>query len=115
MLFINILHMSLEIDKIIEEKCPAMNLFHKLSKMWILPILVHVSNGQKYFSSIKNNLNWMSSRTLSLRLKELQKDNFILREIVSEQPLRIEYSLTEKWKSFSKELDHLSKWAKKWW
>jgi DNA-binding HxlR family transcriptional regulator len=82
--------------------------------MWVLAILLQISHGQKYFSSIKNSLHWISSRTLSVRLKELQKYDFIVREIVSEQPLKIEYSLTQKWKSFSKELQHLSKWAEKW-
>ncbi|MDF1682989.1 MAG: winged helix-turn-helix transcriptional regulator [Patescibacteria group bacterium] len=38
----------------------------------------------------------MSSRTLSIRLKELQEDGFIIREIISEQPIKIEYRLSEK-------------------
>lgn len=106
--------MDTKSEDILEEHCPVLSVFTQLSKMWVLPILLQVSHWQKYFSSIKNSLEWISSRTLSIRLKELQKHDFIIREIVSEQPLKIEYSLTEKWTSFSKELGHLSTWAKKW-
>lgn len=94
--------------------CPIMSVFTQLSKMWILAILLNITNWEKYFSSLKRSLEWISSRTLSLRLKELQENNFIKRTIVSEQPIRIEYTLSEKWKSFSWELNNLSEWAKKW-
>jgi len=97
-----------------KDRCPVNDLLSQLSKMRILPILLHISQGGKYFSSLKNSLEWISSRTLSLRLKELQENDFIIREIVSEQPLKIEYRLSKKGESFSKELDKLSEWARKW-
>jgi DNA-binding HxlR family transcriptional regulator len=94
--------------------CPVNSLFEKISKQWTLSILYQIWMWKKYFSQIKNSLEWISSRTLSLRLKDLQKEWFISRDIVSEQPIRIEYTFTEKWKSFQKELYKLWNWWKKW-
>lgn len=94
--------------------CPVNNLFLQLSKQWIMLIFHNLNMWEKNFSGLKRKLNWISSRTLSLRLKDLQELWFIERNIVSEQPIKIEYSLSEKWKSLSWELDKLSLWAKNW-
>ena len=94
--------------------CPVNNLFLQLSKQWILLIFHNLAMWEKTFSWIKRSLPWISSRTLSLRLKDLQEIWFISRDIVQEQPIKIEYTLTEKWKSLTVELEKLSKWAQKW-
>jgi len=69
---------------------------------------------EKTFSWLKRGLEWISSRTLSLRLKDLQELWFVKRLIVQEQPIKIEYTLTEKWDSLTFELEKLWKWAIKW-
>jgi len=94
--------------------CPIITLFSQISKQWTLLLIYKIWKWEKYFSRLKTSLNWISSRTLSERLKELQKDWFIERNIVSEQPIKIEYTLTKKWESFKLELNRLSKWWEKW-
>jgi len=41
------------------------------------------------------NLNGISPKTLTDRLKELKKSGLIIREIFAEIPPRVEYSLTQ--------------------
>ena len=94
--------------------CPINNLFLQLSKQWILLIFHKLALWEKSFSWIKKSLTWISSRTLSLRLKDLQELEYISRDIVNEQPIKIEYTLTEKWKSLTTELEKLSVWANEW-
>lgn len=94
--------------------CPVINLFSQISQQRTLLIIYKLWKWEIYFSSIKRSLEWISSRTLSVRLKELQEYELIKREIVSEQPVRIEYRLTEKGESFKKELDRLSAWWEEW-
>jgi len=94
--------------------CPVNNLFLQLSKQWILLIFHKLSMWEKTFSWLKRGLEWISSRTLSLRLKDLQELWFVKRLIVQEQPIKIEYKLTDKWVSLSIELEKLWEWAKKW-
>lgn len=94
--------------------CPVNNIFMQLSKQWILLIFHNLALGEKTFSWIKRAVEWISSRTLSLRLKDLQELGYISRDIVQQQPVKIEYSLTEQWKSLTIELEKLGEWAKQW-
>ncbi|MDD2871280.1 MAG: helix-turn-helix domain-containing protein [Candidatus Gracilibacteria bacterium] len=94
--------------------CPVNNLFLQLSKQWIIFIFHNLATGEKTFSGLKKTLKGISSRTLSLRLKDLQELGFIERLIVQEQPIKIEYLLTEKGQSLTNELEKLGKWASEW-
>jgi DNA-binding HxlR family transcriptional regulator len=94
--------------------CPVNNLFLQLSKQWILLIFHKLSMWEKTFSGLKRSLEWISSRTLSLRLKDLQELWFVDRLIVQEQPIKIEYTLTKKGESLTLELEKLWNWAIKW-
>jgi len=94
--------------------CPVNNLFLQLSKQWILLIFHKLSMWEKTFSGLKRSLEWISSRTLSLRLKDLQELWFVNRLIVQEQPVKIEYTLTKKGESLTLELEKLWNWAIKW-
>lgn len=82
--------------------------------MWTLQIIREIYLWNNNFNAIKKELWNISSKTLSERLKELQESGFIERNIVSEQPIKIEYHLTKKWKCFSIQIDKLNDWANKW-
>jgi DNA-binding HxlR family transcriptional regulator len=98
-----------------DNKCSIKSLFWEISKMWVLQIIRELYLWNNTFNSIKRELWSISSKTLSERLKELQESWFVSRKIVSEQPIKIEYYLTDKWLSFSDETDKLNQWAQKWW
>jgi DNA-binding HxlR family transcriptional regulator len=97
-----------------EKWCPVTSLFNQISKMWVLQILRSIYLWNDTFNEIKKSLWNISSKTLSERLKELQENWFIDRKIISEQPIKITYTLSEKWISFSKETEKLNTWAAKW-
>lgn len=97
------------------KKCPIKNLFSEISKMWVMSIIREIYLWNTSFNKIKKELWNISSKTLSERLKELQDFWFVERNIVSNQPIKIEYKLTKKWTSFSKEVENLNTWAKWWW
>lgn len=95
-------------------KCHINTLFNQISKMWVLQIIRSIFLWNNTFNEIKKNLWAISSKTLSERLKELQENWFIERNIISEQPIKINYSLSEKGLSFSEEIEKLNSWASKW-
>lgn len=97
-----------------KNKCPITGLFNQISKMWVLQILRTIYLWNNTFNEIKKSLWGISSKTLSERLKELKLNWFIDRKIISEQPIKINYSLTSKWISFWKKMDNLNSWAKQW-
>ena len=98
-----------------KKQCPIIGLFNDISKMWVLQLLWTIHSWKITFNEIKKNLWNISSKTLTIRLKELQFSGFIERKIVSEQPIKINYNLTKKGISFSTEIDKLNSWANKWW
>ncbi len=96
-------------------KCWVKILFNQISKMWVLQILREIYLWKNTFTEIKKSLWKISSKTLSERLSDLQQDWFVVKEMVSITPLKIQYSLTQKWLSFSKETERLNVWANEWW
>ena len=53
------------------------------------------------FNELQRYLGKISDKTLSQNLKELEKDELIHREVYPQIPPKVEYSLTERGKSFA--------------
>ena len=83
-----------------------------LSKKWTISIIVTIGNFERLrFNDLKERLENATSKILSYRLRELQKEKIINRKSYDEVPLRVEYSLTNKGKNLLKVLKPLIKWA----
>lgn len=83
-----------------------------LSKKWTISLIITIGNfGILRFNDIEQRLDGVTSKTLTERLKELEKEKIILRKAYSEIPPRVEYSLTEKGKRLVKALVPLIEWA----
>lgn len=82
-----------EASRFIRELVESSNvLFHK----WNLEILYLLAlTYTMRFSQLKDHLAGISSRTLSLKLAELERLGLVHREVFSGRPLRVEYSLTD--------------------
>jgi DNA-binding HxlR family transcriptional regulator len=52
--------------------------------------------GKKHFNELLDSVEGINSKTLSLRIREMEQDGLIKRHVFNEMPLRIEYELTEK-------------------
>jgi len=98
-----------------EKDCPINNIMSVLSKKWTLIILYELnSNGRRRFNELIKGANGISARTLSKRLKELEKIDIIKRESFREIPPRVEYSLSSSGKKLVECFSYLGKWAEKW-
>lgn len=65
------------------------------------------------FNSLQRYLNMVSHRTLSVVLKELERDELIIRREFPQIPPKVEYSLSEKGESFIPILHELCQWGLK--
>lgn len=84
-----------------------------IGKKWTLLILLEIYKGNnewKRFNSIKRNLPNITSKVLSLRLKELENEELIKSKKTNESS---EYSLTISGKEFIKIIQDMKKWALK--
>jgi DNA-binding HxlR family transcriptional regulator len=80
----------------LEEKCALNELIYLLSKRWLTEVFFSIEEGHNRFSSIKEELEFISDHILADRLRLLETNHFISKKIFNEVPQRVEYSLTEK-------------------
>ncbi|WP_458189901.1 winged helix-turn-helix transcriptional regulator [Haladaptatus sp. NG-WS-4] len=79
-----------------EEWCPITSTTSLIGKKWH-PVIVHrlLVHGPSGFNELKAAVDGISSKVLSDNLENLEKNQFVTREIVNEKPIRVQYSLTE--------------------
>jgi DNA-binding HxlR family transcriptional regulator len=88
--------------------CPINNTFRIMGKKFtalIIRNMVHL--GQKRFNQFLE-IEDINAKILSARLKEMEKDGLIKREVFKETPVRIEYTLTEKGMALQPILDQMA-------
>ncbi|UOQ45072.1 winged helix-turn-helix transcriptional regulator [Halobacillus salinarum] len=84
-----------------------------LSKRWTGLIIYHLLDGQQRFCTIESAIG-ISGKVLSDRLKDMEKEGLVKRDVYPETPVRIEYSLTEKGRSLKPIMDEIEKWSHAW-
>ncbi|RLM95281.1 helix-turn-helix domain-containing protein [Haloarcula sp. Atlit-7R] len=82
-----------------------------LGRKWHLRIVYHLlEDGPLGFSDLKSRLDGVSSKMLSESLSSLEDEALVTREIVSDQPVRVEYSLTERGSALEPVVEELLRW-----
>ena len=94
--------------------CPVKGIIEVLSKKWTLLIIVVIGNNKSIrFNKIMAQFERINPKTLSERLKELEKANLIVRKAFPEVPVRVEYSLSKDGKELIDSIIPLMEWATK--
>jgi DNA-binding HxlR family transcriptional regulator len=82
------------------KSCPIEMTFRIIGKRWTVLIIREMLRGQKQFNRFMENIKGISPKVLTERLRELEHLGIVRRKIVSEYPIKIEYSLTDLGKGF---------------
>ncbi|WP_374075124.1 winged helix-turn-helix transcriptional regulator [Bdellovibrio bacteriovorus] len=61
---------------------------------WTPNIIWYLRDDPRRFSELKDDIKGVSSKVLTERLRRLEKDGLILREVIPSSPPTVEYSLT---------------------
>jgi DNA-binding HxlR family transcriptional regulator len=85
-----------------------------LGKRWTGLILYVLRDRPRRFSEIADEIEFVSDKVLSERLKELEAEGIVERRLSAELPMRVEYSLTEKGRDLGPVFGALLQWAGKW-
>ncbi len=85
-----------------------------LSKRWTALIVFALLPGPMRFVNIENSLPKISGKVLSDRLRELEAEGIVVRNVYPEAPVRIEYSLTNKGRDLSPLFKDIGDWAERW-
>lgn len=84
-----------------------------LGRKWH-PVIVDLLlvEGPMGFAAIESSVDDLSDAVLSESLEDLQSKGVVRRDIVSNRPLRVEYSLTERGTSLEPVLDAMAAWGR---
>jgi DNA-binding HxlR family transcriptional regulator len=95
--------------------CPINNTFKIIGKKFTILILRNMINGnQNRFNQLLNSIEEGNPKTLSTRLKEMEKMGLIKRRVYYNQtPVRIEYYPTEKGLALQPILDMMAAYSMK--
>jgi len=95
-----------------EEWCPVTSTSSLIGKKWH-PVIVHrlLEHGPSGFNELKTNVDGISSKVLSESLDDLEEKRLVEREIISEKPFRVEYSLTEHGQSLQPVIFAMRDWG----
>ncbi len=85
-----------------------------IGRRWTGAILRAMLSGVERFSDLAATIPGLSDRMLSERLKELESERLVVRTVIPETPVRIEYRLTEKGRALGAVMEAVSAWAHDW-
>ena len=94
--------------------CPIDNTFKIIGKKFTIHIIRNmVIHGQSRFNQMLDSIEDANPKTLSARLKEMEKAGLITRTVYDEVPIRVEYKLTKKGKDLQGILDQMAAFSMK--
>lgn len=79
---------------------------------WKAVILYHLKDEPKRYNELRKEMPAVTEMTLSLQLKQLEKDGLISRKVCGKKPpIKVTYSLTDFGKSFVPVLEAITEWG----
>jgi DNA-binding HxlR family transcriptional regulator len=95
--------------------CPMGGLLEVLTRPWTMHILWALStNGPTRFGVLRRQVEGISSRVLTERLRLLEQKGFIYRDYEPTIPPSVTYGITKRMKDIQKVLGELDQLARKW-
>ncbi|MGW7537918.1 winged helix-turn-helix transcriptional regulator [Amycolatopsis sp. NPDC054798] len=91
--------------------CPGRPLFEEATSRWGLLILVALAPGPLRFAQLRDRIGEISEKMLTQKLRALVRDGLLDRQVETEKPLRVSYSLTPLGRELSQRLHGLLAWS----
>jgi len=95
--------------------CPFGELLEILARPWTMHVLwVLSTNGPTRFGALRRQVEGISSRVLTERLRVLEQKGFVFRDYEPTIPPSVTYGITNRMKDISKVMGDLDALARKW-
>ncbi|WP_458718720.1 winged helix-turn-helix transcriptional regulator [Candidatus Nitrosocosmicus sp. R] len=102
-----------DVESLMKETSQLRNIITKRGTLEILMPLCCSTNPVRYLT-FRKSMKGFSSKTLTIRLKELEKSGILNRQSFNEIPPRVEYRLTPKGQELVGSIINLLQWMRKW-
>lgn len=97
------------------EVCPHFHAAIELiGKRWTGAIVCALTERPMRFGELGRAVPGLSDRLLSQRLRELEEEGLVAREVEAGTPVRVMYSLTEVGRELGPSIRELRVWAQRW-
>lgn len=94
-----------------EYKCSVALTLDVFNDRWKLAIIWHLLENDKRFKDLHEDIAEITQKTLTVKLKDLEKKNIINREVFPEVPPKVVYSLTPLGKKLKAVLKEMHLWG----
>lgn len=95
-------------------ECPVARTLDLIGERWTILLLRDLLlQGPRRFQDFQTSLPGIAPNTLSARLKSLEDNGLVHRQLYNERPPRLEYVLTDKGKSLGPILKAMREWGAK--
>lgn len=94
--------------------CPIRKILARISDKWSLLVIYTLDKSEKgpvRFKELQRQIPDISQKMLTVTLRTLEEDGYVMRTIFPEVPPRVEYVLTERGKSLLPHINALISWA----
>lgn len=91
--------------------CPSRALFARLGEKWSALIVVKLSAEPLRFGALRRAVQGISQKMLTQNLRLLERDGLVLRRLLSDRPIQVEYSLSKRGLALAPILSALKVWA----
>jgi DNA-binding HxlR family transcriptional regulator len=95
------------------EDCSVVKTLRVIGSKWTILIIRDLLTGKLRFGELRKSLNGVSPKTLSVRLKSLEKEGIVTKKIYPEVPPRVEYALTKRGKDLATVIRSMKEWGAK--
>jgi DNA-binding HxlR family transcriptional regulator len=102
-----------DVDLLMKETAKLRELITKRGTLEILIPLCCTTDPVRYIK-FRNSMKGFSSKTLAIRLKQLERNEILERKAYNEIPPRVEYRLTDKGQELVESIVDLLQWMRKW-
>ena len=93
------------------EPCPIERGMRIIGGKWKGSILWHLQDGPVRFNDLARQLGGATRKMVSERLKELESQGLVTREVIRDRPIAVEYEITDFGRSALVVLEQLKDWA----
>lgn len=97
-----------------DRRCAVARAADIVGSKWTVLIVHDLSEGPRRFSELERACPGISPRTLSERLRMLEREGIVLRRAYHERPPRVEYELTERGKALLPITDEMRRFGRAW-
>jgi DNA-binding HxlR family transcriptional regulator len=96
------------------DDCPVCRTANIVCTKWTVLIIRDLEGGCARFCELERSLEGISPRTLSLRLRDLEKEGIVERRQYPELPPRVEYALTDKGRDLLPLVEEMRCFGERW-